>query len=230
MNTKQRLIAKDKELQNEIHNLQDKMENLCDNSLMSDEALRQLSNTNAELYRKITDMMYEINQIKTDFNDRIVRSRFIQAMDTNYHSRQLKKREEKLNSDHWILCCCGEPIVDSNSDKNLNAHKKTEKHIQSMLRINVDKHSVFDANNFQKYMVLNSLISNMVNGGSGNRYYPTKYKIGDYGAKLPSSMNQDVNPFIEYKRKVYIKGAKQFPKLYILEMLIKRYKIRKLGH
>ena len=99
------------------------------------------------------------------------------------------------------------------------------KHIQSMLRINVDKHSVFDANNFQKYMVLNSLISNMVNGGNGNRFYPTKYKIGDYGAKLPSSMNQDVNPFIEYKRKVYIKGAKQYPKLYILEMLIKRYKI-----
>lgn len=163
--------AKHKELLESIHDVQNRLEELSGRDLLKDEAFIQLSNINQDLYRKIERALKELQWIKDTYNERIYRSRWVASYDPNYHRRQVRNQEWRLNHpEEYVRCKCGEFLTEEHFEK----HLKTRKHTSSMVRIDVDKkgatHPILKENNLPLLIVIANQISYYKHGTRGHKY------------------------------------------------------------
>jgi hypothetical protein len=167
-----REVAKHKELLDDIFKIQDKLEELSSEDLLKDEAFRQLSNINKELYDKIEITLRKLQFIKDTYSSNIYRSRWAQSHDPTYHRRQVKSREYKLlHKEQYEKCSCGELI----SSRFFKKHLMTDKHVSSMIRIDIEKNenkrnNLLKPSNLGLLMVIGSQISYYKNGTDKHKY------------------------------------------------------------
>jgi len=167
-----REVAKHKELLQDIFNVQDKLEQLSSEDLLKDEAFRQLSNINKELYDKLEFALKELELIKRTFDIRIYNSRWMQSYDPSYTRRQVKTREYKLlNKKKYQQCLCGELI----SHRHFEKHIITDKHVSSMIRIDIEKNehkpnNLLKPSNLSLLMVIGTQINYYKNGTKKHKY------------------------------------------------------------
>ena len=167
-----REVAKHKELLDDIFNIQNKLDELSSDELLKDEAFRQLSKINKDLYNKIKTALKQMEVIKIIYIDKIVNSRWKQAHDPSYHRRQVKSREFKLlHEENYKKCSCGELI----SRRHFKKHLMTDKHVSSMIRIDIEKNekkrnNLMKPSNLGLLMVIGSQISYYKNGTDKHKY------------------------------------------------------------
>ena len=172
--------AKHKELLNDIFKVQEKLEELSCDELLKDEAFRQLSKINKELYEKINNVLKGLDGVKYLFNQRVYNSRWTQQYDPSYHRRQVKSRQHKLlNQSKYKKCKCGELI----SHDHFSKHLKTDKHVASILRIDIEnnekkRNNILKPSNLDLLLVVNSQINYYINGTKNHLYIGNVKKLG----------------------------------------------------
>jgi hypothetical protein len=171
--------AKHKELLNNIHQVQDKLEELSARDLLKDEAFIQLCNINQDLYRKIETALKQLQTIAVIYNERIYRSRWVASYDPNYHRRQVRNQEYRLHHPAgYRKCSCGEFLTHEHFDK----HLKTKKHTSSMVRIDIDKkgstHPILNSCNLPTILVIANQISYYKHGTKNHKYIGRVKKLG----------------------------------------------------
>jgi cell fate (sporulation/competence/biofilm development) regulator YlbF (YheA/YmcA/DUF963 family) len=227
--------AKHKKLLTSLYELQDKFQELSENGMMKDEALRQLSKHNKHLFCQVKFMISTFNDLQRQYENSIMGSDWVADYDPNtLNKRQVKKAEMKLQSIHHHRCSCGELISLSMGSKGLKQHLRTKKHNDSMIRLHFDMKKEKDKNSiYHKYkvdtiMFLNYHIQSICNNRHRHyRYAPSKFKknekhftysvsgVTSEGVKkisVPTPLNQSIPPG-----------------LVCLEFLIQKWKYNKYG-
>lgn len=190
-------VAKHTEILQNIHTIQDKIEQLADQSLLQDGAFLELANTNKELYIKMKRQLQDCWEVKVVYETKIVKSRFVQSHeDPNYHKRQVLTRQQKIGATTHRQCRCGDWV--SKRKDFYKRHLSTEKCASSCLRIDYDKYghkALFCLCPIDQMLIVNSHINRQVYGRAGHRY-------------------------------LSLTGE---PRLQILERLIRRWRIGRMG-
>ena len=168
--------AKHKQMLNALHNFQDKIDSLSTTELIKDEAYIQLCNTNKELFEKFKCLFDEITEMKELYMDSIVNNVWTTSYtDANYHSRQLRTREYKMNSPSYVLCPCGDRICKDKktraglfkfNPKAMITHQKTEKCMSNRARIKwkTDKKmKIHKVISIDTYLLMNSFMNKLYN-------------------------------------------------------------------
>ena len=188
-----------------IHQFQGKLDSLAiDDQLINTEAYRQLSNNNKELYDTFKGLFESIIAMKTLYEQSIMNNTWVQQYeDANYHKRQHRKREQKINAEGYTRCPCGDWIchrqVKATKGKPrtwknaLAQHQQTEKCMSNRARLKWEA---------QKKVQLSKGI-----------------KVDTY-LLLNSHIHRKVN---DYKKK------KEVSAHYALSLVMRRRRIRKLG-
>ena len=219
-----RAIAKDKEILNNIREVSNLLDDISDKSLINDGEYIKLQNQVGETYLQtksqiqylenyIDQLENEIKEFKNIFTKGIKESRWVR----DQHPINKAKRAEELRRkriEHETLyrtCVCGDQL----SKEYYNDHLKTEKHAQRHMNLIFQKGKI--KFNLSRLLHLNSHINGVVNGlktDSGGRW---------------SEINKKIivkNPYYKFNEIIEINENKM-RRINILEMLIKRWKIKK---
>jgi hypothetical protein len=96
--------AAHKTLLKNLQVFQEKIENLADSALIKDEAYRQLSNDNAEMYRQMKQMIDVVSILPTIFQRTILNSEQVQRWVNPAPKNISQGRQKKMNSGICLLC------------------------------------------------------------------------------------------------------------------------------
>jgi len=102
--------AAHKTLLRNLQVFQEKIEKLADSDLIKDEAYRQLSNDNAEMYRQMKQMIDVVSTLPTLFQQTILNSEQVHRWVNPAPKNISQSRQKKMNSGKCLLCNCGQWI------------------------------------------------------------------------------------------------------------------------
>ena len=214
-----RQVAAHKELMENLSKVQETIEDLSDNSLLSDEAFRQLSNTNKDLYYSMKRMVEGLNELHIVYQESVMGSRQVNKWKNPSAAKgRCEERQKKQNRKDIVKCACGEYITKGYID----LHKKNQSHNDAMLRIQIDKKKVLQVQGVDKLLTLNAHLNSMKHSRKLFRYAPKSWmETDDWGNGLkcitlcPRRGHTDLT---------------EYPPMYLLQQWIRRYNIRKMGH
>jgi len=218
-NQSKRQVAAHKELMKNLTKVQEKIEDLSDSSLLSDEAFRQLSNTNKDLYYSLKRMVEGLNELHIVYQESVMDSRQVNKWrNPGAAKNRCEERQKKLNRENTVKCSCGEFISRSYFDQ----HKKNQSHADALLRIQVDKRKVLQVQGVDKLLTLNAHLNSMKHTRKLFRYAPKSWmETEDWG--------NGAKAITLCPRRGYSELT-EYPPMYLLQQWIRRYKIRKMGH
>jgi hypothetical protein len=144
--------AAHKTLLKNLQVFQEKIENLADSALIKDEAYRQLSNDNAEMYRQMKQMIDVVSILPTIFQRTILNSEQVQRWVNPAPKNISQGRQKKMNSGNCLLCNCGQWI----HKYHMNEHLKRNCHSENLLKLDLEKKSNLRKRNLNELLTLNS--------------------------------------------------------------------------
>tara|TARA_R110000737_G_scaffold267797_1_gene275321 strand:+ start:594 stop:1382 length:789 start_codon:yes stop_codon:yes gene_type:complete len=217
--------AAHKELMRNLSKVQEKIEDLADSSLLTDEAFRQLSNSNKDLYNSMKTMIEGLNQLHIVYQETIMESRMVNKWNNPSAAKnRCQLRQEKQNKSDIIRCPCGEFISKSYFDK----HKKNQSHQDALLRINIDKMKVLQVQGVDKLLTLNAHLNAMKNNRKAFRYAPECWLETYYSENIAGDKVGVVSGCPRRYSGDFYRG--QYSPMYLLEQWIRRFRIKKLGY
>lgn len=225
--------AAHKELMKNLTMVQEKIEDLSDNSLLTDEAFRQLSNTNKDLYNSMKTMIEGLNKLHIIYEETIMESRmFNKWKNPGAAKNRCEERQKKQNLKDIVRCPCGEFISKSYYEK----HKKNQSHQDALLRINIDKKKVLQVQGVDKLLTINAHLNALRNNRKVFRYAPKSFVETEYSENLVGDKSYQLIERRSRGRTIYPAGCNgvinsnlHYPPMYLLDQWIKRYRINKLG-
>jgi len=136
MESKQKVVAKHKELLSGISECQNAIDDMCGNNgigaIINDEAYRQLANTNQALYQRVQALIEDVKNMKVVYEREIIMSRWRRDyVDEAYRLEMARERERKLQDTSKVTCECGDRLAKS----YIYTHKKTDKCASARLRL-----------------------------------------------------------------------------------------------
>jgi len=212
--------AAHKELLENLNKVQEKIEDLSDSNLLSDEAFRQLSISNRDLYQSMKRMVEGLNELHIVYMESIMDSRQVNKWKNPSAAKsRCEERQKKQNRRNNIKCACGEYISRSYFDQ----HKKNQSHNDAMLRIQVDKKKVLQVQGVDKLLTLNAHLNSLKHSRKLFRYAPKSWR------ETEPVWLEGPRVITLYPRRGYTELT-EYPPMYLLESWIRRYRIRKLGN
>ena len=160
--------AAHKTLLRNLQNFQEKIEKLADSNLMKDEAYRQLSNDNAEMYGEMKQLIDVVAQLPTLFQETILNSDQIQRWVNPAPKNITESRQKKMNSGHHKLCSCGTWI----HKYSMKEHLKRNIHSENMLKLDLEKRSNLRNRNLNELLTLNSHLVGLQHHRGSFKYAP----------------------------------------------------------
>jgi len=226
--------AAHKELMKNLQNVQMKIEDLADSSLLTDEAFRQLSITNKDLYTSLKRMVEGLNHLHVIYEETVMESRLVNKWrNPGAAKNRCELRQAKQNKEDIIRCCCGEFISSSYHPQ----HIKNQCHQDAMLRINIDKKKVLQVQGVDKLLTLNAHLNALKNNRKMFRYAPKQFMETKYSENVVGGITHNLIVFGGSRKVFYrtqnlpiggIPTTNQYPPMYLLEQWIKRFRIKKL--
>jgi len=144
--------AAHKTLLKNLQNFQEKIEKLADSDLIKDEAYRQLSNDNADMYREMKQLIDVVAQLPRLFQETILNSEQINRWVNPAPKNISETRQTKMNSGHHKLCECGTWI----HKYSMKEHLKRNVHSENMLKLDLEKKDNLRRRNLNELLTLNS--------------------------------------------------------------------------
>tara|TARA_R110000824_G_scaffold9011_2_gene40736 strand:+ start:1977 stop:2588 length:612 start_codon:yes stop_codon:yes gene_type:complete len=167
--------AKHKQMIDALHKFQEKLDGLAVDDLINSEAYRQLCNGNKDLFEEFKSIFDEIMVMKLMYQQNILGNVWVQQYNNaNYHQRQVKTREYKMNCPGYKRCECGDWISMYRKDKDKKrptekmfiTHQKTEKCMSNRARLKWEAQKKVKLSKVVKidtYLLLNSHINHKAN-------------------------------------------------------------------
>jgi hypothetical protein len=183
--------AKHKQMLHAIHQFQGKLDSLAiDDQLLNTEAYRQLCISNKKLFDTFKDLFDSIIAMKTLYEQSIMNNAWVsQYEDPNYHKRQHRKREQKIDADGYKKCPCGDWICEKQNNKKGKArfwknamvqHQQTEKCMSNRARLKWEaekKVKLSKVIGVDTYLLLNSHIHRKVHHGAKYQEVQSKHVL-----------------------------------------------------
>ena len=166
--------AAHKTLLKNLQVFQEKIENLADSALIKDEAYRQLSNENAEMYWQMKQMIDVVSILPTIFQRTILNSEQVQRWVNPAPKNISQSRQKKMNSGNCLLCNCGQWI----HKYHMKDHLKRNCHSENLLKLDLEKKSNLRKRNLNELLTLNSHLVAL-------QYHREHFKYAPKGENYP---------------------------------------------
>jgi hypothetical protein len=160
--------AAHKTLLKNLQSFQEKIEALADSALIKDEAYRQLSNNNADLYREMKQMIDIVSTLPAVFQDTIMNSEHIRKYLYPAPKNITETRQRKMNSGRHLFCNCGQWIA----KYHMKEHLKRNCHSENILKLDLEKKSNLRKRNLNELLTLNSHLVALEHHRGHFRYAP----------------------------------------------------------
>lgn len=217
--------AAHKELMKNLQKVQEKIEDLAHGNLLNDEAFRQLSITNKELYTSLKRMVEGLNHLHIVYEETIMESRMVNKWkNPDAAKNRCEIRQAKQNKENTIRCPCGEFISDSYIDQ----HQKNQCHQDAMLRINIDKNQILKSMSVDKLLTINAHLNALKHNRKMFRYAPKCWWETQKSVNVVGKQIATIRLHPRRYNGNLIEG--QYPPMYLLEQWIKRFRIKSMGH